>query len=144
MPDGPDQATHTVTQSRSKSGRGSDRAPRHPKGYWLDDAVLLRELVPYLKPVGRAKLQALGGRLAIPGPGRGSAPPSPALAPDMSKPERAQFRLPVLAELRRQGNYALINAIARRGGLTAVADHLGFQASRWAQHLRAGWTDFEW
>eukprot|EP00891_Asterochloris_glomerata_P002356 jgi/Astpho2/2356/Aster-05620 len=48
----------------------------------------------------------------------------------MSKPERAQFRLPVLAELRRQGNYALINAIARRGGLTAVADHLGFQASR--------------
>ena len=69
--------------------------------------MLLRELVPYLKPVARAKLQALGGRLAVPRPGRGSAPPSPALSPDMSKPERAQFRLPMLAELRRQGNYAL-------------------------------------
>ena len=132
MPDDHNQPPHTVTESRSKTGRGSDRAPRHPKGYWLDDAVLLRELVPYLKPVARAKLQALGGRLAVPRPGRGSAHPSPTLAPDMSKLERAQFRLPVLAELRRQGNYALINAIARRGGLTAVADHLGFQASRWA------------
>ena len=144
VPDYPNQPPHTVTQSRTKAGRGADRAPRHPKGYWLDDAVLLRELVPYLKPVARAKLQALGGRLAVPRPGRGSAPPSPTLAPGMSKPERAQFRLPVLAELRRQGNYALINAIARRGGLTAVADHLGFQASRWAKHLRPTWMISEY